>query len=106
MELPVFEGVVQIPLQATERHFWIAVHPEGDALKPTENPSVSTDLDTYAGANQYLSPGFIQVHGQDSAERNKCLNILKNLLKTPLQDWFLSKGAIFKHLFSQLPHVS
>lgn len=52
MELPVFEVVVQIPLQATERHFWTAIHLEGDVLKPTDNPPVSTDLDTYAGANQ------------------------------------------------------
>lgn len=52
MELPVFEVVVQIPLQATERHFETAIHPEGDALKPADNPSVSTDLDTYTGANQ------------------------------------------------------
>lgn len=52
MGLPVFELVVQIPLQGTERHFWTAIHPEGDALKPAENPPVSTDLDTYAGAKQ------------------------------------------------------
>lgn len=44
MGLPVFELVVQIPLQVTERHFWTPIHPEGDNLKLAENPSVSTDL--------------------------------------------------------------
>lgn len=52
MGLPLFEPVIQIPLQATERHFWSAIHPEGDALKPADNPSVSTDLDTYTGTSQ------------------------------------------------------
>lgn len=74
-------GAAQIPLQASERHFWTAIHPEGDALKPADNPSVSIGLDTDTRANQKLSPGFIQVHGQHSAHRNECLNILKDLLK-------------------------
>lgn len=45
-------GAVHIPLQASERHFWTAIHPEGDALKPADDPSVSPGLDSCTGANQ------------------------------------------------------